>query len=130
MWKKAIATLILAGVGYSVYEYYTGPFYDAPTLNEGDFLLAFEGEVGLKGVMRGFGGRDLTRKYMAYGAGDVPRWYHDAWSNCRMLNVEEAIAFRSAVDMGPGGRPEAICEMDADGDVFVRGWIVSVPDLS
>ena len=129
MWKKAIATLIVAGVGYSVYEYYTGPFYDAPTLNEGDFLLAFEGEVGLKGVMRGISDRDNTRKYMSYGATDVPKWYYDSWSICRKPNEDERTAFESAVNLGPGGRFDAVCEIDADGDVFVRGWIVSVPDL-
>ena len=129
MWKKAIATLILAGVGYSIYDYYTGPFYDAPALYEGDYLLAFKGDVGLKGVMRGMGLRDKTRKYMSYGAKDVPKWYHDSWSICRKPNGDERSAFESEVDMGPGGRFDAVCEIDADGDVFVRGWIVSVPDM-
>lgn len=129
MWKKAVAALIVAGVGYSVYDYYTGPFYDAPALNEGDFLLAFGGDVGLKGVMRGIGIRDQTWKYISYGAADVPRWYQDTWSICRKPNESEATAFVDQVNMGPGGRFEAVCEIDADGDVFVRGWIVSVPDL-
>jgi hypothetical protein len=129
MWKKAIVALIVAGVGYSVYDYYTGPFYDAPALNEGDFLLAFKGDVGLKGVMHGFGYKDQTRKYVSYGATDVPRWYHDTWSICRKPQEGEVTAFEGQVNMGPGGRFEAVCEIDADGDVFVRGWIVSVPDL-
>jgi hypothetical protein len=129
MWKKTIAVLIVAGVGYSIYDYYTGPFYDAPEVNEGDFLLAFKGEVGLKGVMRGFGSKDQTRKYMSYGAVDVPSWYHNAWSICRKPREGEVTAFKSEVNMGPGGKFEAVCEIDADGDVFVRGWIVSVPDL-
>ena len=129
MWKKATAALILLGVGYQIYEYRTGPFHDAPALDEGDFLLAFKGEVGLKGVMRGFGNKDQTRKYMSYGDAKVPRWYRDTWSICRKPHEDEFTAFSRQVDMGPGGRFEAVCEIDADGDVFVRGWIVSVPDL-
>jgi hypothetical protein len=44
------------------------------------------------------------------------------WNRCRA-------AFLTHVEIGPGGRLDAICEIDADGDVFVRGWVASVPDL-
>jgi hypothetical protein len=129
MLKKTIAVLLVAGVGYSIYQFLAGPFSDAPPLSENDFLLAFKGEVGLKGVMRGFGSKDQTRKYMSYGAADVPTWYKDTWSVCRKPLEGEVVEFESNIEMGPGGRLDAVCEIDADGDVFVRGWIVSVPDL-
>ena len=79
--------------------------------------------------MRGVGDRDQSRKYISYGASNVPDWYQDSWSICRRPITGEVSAFVGEVDMGPGGRLEAICEIDADGEVFVRAWMVSVPDL-
>lgn len=128
MWKRAIVAMIVAVVGYGVYEHYTGPFVDAPALDEGDFLLAFGGDVGLKGVMRGIDD-DPTRKYISFGGDNVPSWYRDTWSICRKPTAGEASAFLRQVNTGPGGRIDAVCEIDADGDVFVRGWVISVPDL-
>lgn len=125
MWSKAIAAVIVGWFGYSAYDYYTGPFYDAPTTSEDEFLLAFGN--GFKGVMPG--NRDETRKYMSYDASNVPEWYRETWSICRTPENDEVAAFEAAVDMGPGGRLEAVCEINADGDVFVRGWMVTVPDL-
>lgn len=127
MWKKGIAALVLGWLGYSAYDFYTGPFYDAPTVEGDEFLLAFKG--GFKGVMRGVGARDGTRRYMSYDATDVPEWYHETWSICRTPEPAEVDNFVRFIDMGPGGRLEAICEIDADGDVFTRGWMVSVPQL-
>lgn len=76
-----------------------------------------------------FGNRDELRKYISYDASNVPEWYRETWSICRIPESDEAAAFEAAVDMGPGGRLEAVCEINADGDVFVRGWMVTVPDL-
>lgn len=129
MWKKVFAALVISAIGYSFYGYYTGPFYDAPTIASDDFLLAFNGEGGLKGVMIGFGEKDRARKYMSYQANDVPKWYKDTWSTCRTPKIDEATEFNANVNIGPGGRLDAVCEINADGDVFIRGWIVTVPNL-
>lgn len=129
MKKKIVGALLLAGVGFAVYEYYTSPFFDAPELQEGDFLLAFKGEGSLKGVMHGIDDERSQRRYLAYEARDVPTWYRDTWSFCRKPSEGELSSFLSGVDVGPGGRLDAVCEINADGDVFVRGWIASVPDL-
>lgn len=107
-------------------------FLDAPPMGESDFLITFstaDGEPGLRGIMRGFGDKDTNRRYLSYDAEGVPDWYWRSWSDCRKMTPTEQIDFVAAVDLGPGGRIEAICELDADGDVFVRGWIASVPKL-
>ena len=49
MWRKAIAAVIVGWLGYSAYDYYTGPFYDAPTMTQDEFLVAFRN--GFRGVM-------------------------------------------------------------------------------
>lgn len=58
MLKKILAAIVFAWVGYSAYEYYTGPFYGASSTKEGEFLVAFKG--GFRGVMSGVGDRDQT----------------------------------------------------------------------
>lgn len=129
MWKTLAAVLVVAWVGYSFYDYYTEPFDDAPRLNEGYFLLAFGGENGLKGVMRGVGDKDSTRTYIAYGATTFPTWHRDTWSICRPLTEVEATKFLSKVNIGPRERLEAICEVDVVDEILVRGWIASRPVL-
>ena len=62
-------------------------------------------------------------------ANNVPSWNDDTWSICRSPTDEEATAFTAHVEVGPGGRLDAVCEIEADGDIFVRGWVASVPDL-
>ncbi|MES2667766.1 MAG: hypothetical protein V4712_16890 [Pseudomonadota bacterium] len=129
MLSKIFSTIIVAGIGYSAYKFYTGPYYDAPQVGQQDFLLVFKGEDGLKGVMRGFGDKDGSRQYMSYNANNVPRWYQKTWSVCRKPTDQEVTSFDSEAGIGPGGRLDAVCEIDADGDVFIRGWVASVPDL-
>ena len=105
------------------------PFRKCASYSGDDFLLAFRGEGALRGVVRGIGARDETRRYMCYQASGVPEWYKETWSVCTAPDNNEISEFERNVDMGPGGQLDAVCEIDADGDVFVRGWIVSVPKL-
>lgn len=59
----------------------------------------------------------------------VPDWYQETWSICREPTEYEVTSFTRGMHIGPGGRLDAVCEIDADGDVFVRGCIASVPDI-
>jgi hypothetical protein len=127
MWKWVLASVMLAGVGYVSYDYYRGGFVSAPALQDGDFLLSYKS--GLRAVMRGFGERQQDRRYLGYPSPDVPSWYDETWSICRKPSAQELESFEANSDLGPGIRLDAVCEIDADGDVFVRGWIASVPDL-
>ncbi len=129
MWKWIVGGLILAGVGFAIYDYRSSPYFDAPEVEEGDFLLAIKKEGGLRGVMRGIDDERQTRRYFAYGASGVPSWYRESWSNCRKPSEDERAAFLNQAEIGPGGRLDALCEINADGDVFIRGWVASVPDL-
>lgn len=138
MWKWFLGLAVLAGVGYGGYDYYRMGLYSAPELKDGDFLLSFNN--GFRAVMRGIederkyrnGPNDSDdkryRRYFGIPARDVPRWYEETWSNCRMPSEEE-LEYFLANDKGPGSRLDAVCEIDADGDVFIRGWVMSVPHI-
>jgi hypothetical protein len=124
----AIIAIIVAGyVGYDTYKMYRGGYFDMPELGPNDFFLSFKS--GLRGVMRDIPDERPARRYIAYGANNVPTWFQDTWSECRLPAADEQAAFEQHVDVGPGGRLEAICEIDAEGDIFVRGWFSSVPAL-
>lgn len=134
MWKWLLTAGLLAGLGYLGYDYYEykqayreAGFDTMPVLQAGEFPVSFQAS-GFRGVMRGLEDERDSRKYLGYPA-DVPKWYEESWSYCRAPSDEERRGFLQAVDIGPGGRFDAICEINADGEVFVRGWVISVPDL-
>jgi len=79
--------------------------------------------------MVGYGSKEPDRRYLGYPADDVPQWYQKTWSICRQPTVPELESFEVHAETGPGSRLDAVCEIDADGDLFVRGWIVTVPKL-
>ncbi|GFE64931.1 hypothetical protein [Litoreibacter roseus] len=127
MLKKILGLVVIGGLGYVSYDYYRAGFHTAPEHQTGDFLLSYSN--GLRAVMRGIDNEKASRTYLGYPANNIPSWYQDTWSICRIPTDDEATAFLTHVEIGPGGRLDAICEIDADGDVFVRGWVASVPDL-
>jgi hypothetical protein len=126
LWATA-AVLIAGFVVYEAYKLHKAGYFDMPELGADDFPLSFKS--GMRGVMRGVPDERPSRRYLAYPSTEVPKWFRDTWSECRPPNEEMLTAFETQVDVGPGGRLEAVCKIDADGDVFVRGWIVSFPDL-
>jgi hypothetical protein len=127
MLKKLIGAIILGGFAYAGYDYYRAGYHTAPAHQSGDFLLSYAN--GLRAVMRGIDDEKADRTYLGYLAKNVPSWYQDTWSICRPTTDEEIRSFTMHVEIGPGGRLDAVCEIDADGDIFVRGWVASVPDL-
>ena len=99
-----------------------------PELADGAFPLSYKS--GFRGILVGLEDVRPERKYFAYHAENVPEWYQKSWSTCRALTDDELLQLNnSSANLGPGGRWEAVCEIDADGDVFIRGWIASVPDV-
>ncbi len=122
-----IAVLMAAYVGYEAYKMDRAGYFDMPELGPNDFSLSFKS--GLRGVMRDIPDERPARRYIAYNASNVPAWFQETWSECRLPAESERAFFEQHVDVGPGGRLEAICEIDAEGDIFVRGWFASAPNL-
>ncbi|WP_425419625.1 hypothetical protein [Oricola indica] len=127
MWKWILALLCLLGAGYASYVYFMGGFHTMPILPERSFPLSYKS--GFRAILVGMDDERAYRKYLAYSANDVPSWYKESWSVCRAPTEEEQRQLENAINIGPGGRWDAVCEISADGDIFVRGWIASVPKL-
>lgn len=116
-------------MAYDYIRYRQAGYTNIPELEEGDYAITFENS-SFRGVMKGVGDERKDRLYLGISA-DVPEWYEETWSVCRPPSEDEhgRLEERIAKKVGPGSRFEAICEIDADGDIFVRGWVVSVPRL-
>lgn len=124
---RAVLFAVVGYAGYVGYDYYRADFFNAPDLQDGDYLLSFRS--GFKAVMRGIEDERESRRYFGLGAENVPSWYEESWSICRRPSELEASDFDRSGAFGPGSRLDGVCRIDADGDVFVRGWIVTVPKL-
>ncbi len=126
-WIVSVFLLGLIGFGgYVVYEMEKYGYFDVPEMPENSFPVSINS--GFRGVMVGFGGDEGDRDYKGIGNEDTPSWYTETWSTCRRPTDEE-MAELNEKTYGPGWRWEAICEIDADGDVFIRGFVGSVPSL-
>ena len=125
---RAVTIAVIGFIGYAGYDFYRADYVNAPPLQDGDFLLSYK--FGLKAVMRGMEDERQTRRYLGVGAQNVPSWYRESWSICRAPSELETGQFEQAGTYGPGSRLDGVCEIDADGDVFVRGWVVTVPKIN
>ncbi|MCB1467413.1 MAG: hypothetical protein KDK08_09795 [Rhizobiaceae bacterium] len=126
MWKWILGLLIVMSATYIGYDYYKAGYLTRPPLPDGAFSLSFRN--GLRGIMVGLENAEPARRYLGIPA-KVPSWYQQSWSTCRALTDDEKEYLEGTVETGPGSRWEAVCEIDADGEVFVRGWIASVPNV-
>lgn len=126
MWKWVIGLLVCAGVGYVAYDYYRADLHRRPDMPEGAFSISYKN--GLRAILVGVPNERETRRYFGFPA-DVPFYLEDAWSFCTPPTEMEVKEFESKRNQNPGERLEAICRIDVDGDVVVRGLITTVPKL-
>ncbi len=130
MKKWLIGAAVAGGVAWLAYDFSQSRYLDAPITEGDDFVMVFgEKNDGLRGVVTGLKDERPERKYFSYNADNVPDWYLESWSTCSPPSDEERASFLRGIDLGPGGRLDAVCKIDADGDIFVRGWIASVPNV-
>lgn len=129
MWKwikRGILFGVLGWVGWGVYDYYRAGFHTLPDLPEGAFPLSYAN--GLRAILVGLPDETDTRRYFGYPL-DVPFYLEDVWSTCTAPTDEEIAEIRASKPDNPGERIEAVCRIDVDGDVVVRGIITTVPKL-
>ena len=126
MIKKILGILLLAGVAYVGYDYYKGGFYSRPPMPEGAFSISYKG--GFRAILVGLPNERDSRRYIGFPQ-EVPFYLKETWSFCEAPTKAEEAKFLRDFPQRPGERFEAVCKIDVDGDVVVRGLITTVPKL-
>jgi hypothetical protein len=60
---------------------------------------------------------------------DLPEYFDNAWSLCRPPTDAEVDGVLASISLDRGMRLDAVCSLDADGDIIETAVIVSVPRL-
>ncbi|MEI9405216.1 hypothetical protein [Mesorhizobium argentiipisi] len=114
--------------GYGVHDAYRAGLFTRPSMPEGAFSVSYKS--GLRGILVDVPNEKTTRRYLGFPQ-KVPFYLEDAWSFCRPPNEDEqehVSAFMKDRNW-PGERFEAVCKIEVDDKVVVRGLITSVPKL-
>lgn len=148
-WTLRLVLIGLLGfTGASLYSFHRAGYFSLPDVPDGALLVSFKN--GLRGmvvgievddpnlaespaIFRRLSQSDRTRRFIGYPA-EVPVWFEDAWSTCTPpTDTERAELYRSFSEevkrSVQGARFDAICRLDVDGQMMVRGVIFSVPRL-
>lgn len=123
MKKLVLLTVLLVGLSYSAHLFFKFDLGKMPDVPDGGFVLLVG---GVKGIMSGVDDVRPERKYLASKPSDFPEWYEDVWSYCYMPTDTEPMR---DYDWGTGARLEAVCQIEADNERILVGYIISVPDL-
>lgn len=119
----ALLIALIGVIGLVIYDNHRTGYSTLPELADNQFPLSFQG--GLRAIMTDVPDETATRNYYARTPREVPPWFEDVWSICRAPTSVERSRFMAR----PGERLEAICEIEADGGIFIRGWVSSAPKL-
>ncbi len=71
-----------------------------------------------------------TRRYLGFEM-EVPRYLQYVWSKCYApteLETQYGDQFMREKNL-PGLRLDAVCKIEVEGDVVVRGWVATTPRL-
>lgn len=121
-----LLTLIFLGAGYVAYDYYRAGLHTRPQLPEGAFSISYKN--GMRSILVDVADERESRRYFGFPA-DVPFYLEEAWSFCRPLPKAEATRIMAYRERNPGERFEALCTINVDDEIVVRGYISSVPRL-
>lgn len=131
MWKwakRAVMAAVICCGGYGVYDAYRAGLFTRPNMPEGAFSVSYKS--GLRGILVDLPNEKATRRYLGFPR-DVPFYLQYAWSFCRPPSEgeqQDVSAFMEGRNW-PGERFEAVCKIEVDDKVVVRGLITSVPKL-
>jgi hypothetical protein len=126
-WISALCTGLLCVVaGYVAYDYYRAGLHNRPEMPEGAFSMSYEN--GMRAILVNVPDERATRRYFGRPA-EVPFYLQDAWAFCNPLTEGEIRQIEVYHERLPGERFEALCAIDVDGEIVVRGLITSVPRL-
>ncbi len=126
---RIIAVGIIGFLGFAGYDYYRAGHFTRPEMRDGEFSISYS--TGLRAILTGVPNERETRRYLGY-PNEVPYYLEDVWSICSPPTPEELSELERPEypwSELPGKRFEVICKIDVDGDIVVRGIIITVPKL-
>lgn len=127
MWKWLLVAAIVGGGAWSAYDAHLHAVFDVPE-DMPDGAWTFASRSGFRAILIDIPDDRENRAYRAYPNSKTPEWFIKTWATCRPISDAQLSAILAAPGTKqPGLRWEALCEIEADGDRFVRGWIASTP---
>lgn len=131
MWKwvrRVVFAVVIAGGCYAAYDAYRAGYHTRPDMPEGAFSISYKN--GMRAILVDVPNEQKSRRYFGFPT-DVPFYLKDAWSYCSPPTEEEGeqVASFMKTREWPGERFEAVCKINVDNDVVLRGLITSVPKL-
>lgn len=115
-------------LGFGAYAYNEAGYFTRPDIPSGAFSLSFNN--GLRAIVVEVPDERKSRRYFGV-ATEVPSYLEDTWSLCSPPTAQEQIEADQFIKKRnkPFERFEAVCRIEADGEVVIRGLITSVPRL-
>lgn len=131
MWtwiKRVLIATFIAWGGYTVYDFYRAGYHTRPEMPAGAFSISYKN--GLRAILVDVPNEQKTRRYFGTPI-KVPFYLEDAWSFCSSPLDEEMAQVNTILHSRnwPGERIEAVCKIEIDSEVVVRGIVTSVPKL-
>lgn len=130
MWKwivRLVGIGLIGALGYAYIDYRKAGLHLRPEMPLGAFSISYRN--GLRAILVDVPDERETRRYFGFPT-ELPL-YEDAWSFCSSpKDDEQAEVDRWLVAQDqPGLRVDAVCRLDIDGEIVVRGLIATVPKL-
>jgi hypothetical protein len=148
---KGFLKLLLIGVigflGYGAFQAYQKGYFSMPDMPEGSY--AYSRKDGMRGIIlnaevsdpiadmpkffRRINLANPDRRYFGVPFAVAP-WLEDVWSICISPSEEERVEFPQSMpdelkqDLAYA-RFDAVCRIDVEGEMVLRGLLYSVPNL-
>ncbi|MCB2110890.1 MAG: hypothetical protein H6895_08720 [Defluviimonas sp.] len=89
--------------------------------------MAFK--TGSRLIISGVADERSTRTFFVQRNTEVPAYFAGAWSHRSPPNADEAAHIQQSMPTTPGARLEAVCTIEADGEVILTDLLYSAPKL-
>lgn len=148
---KGFLKLLLIGVigflGYGAFQAYQKGYFSMPDMPEGSYAYSRKG--GMRGIIldaevsapittmpqffRRINLANPDRRYFGIPFVVTP-WLEDVWSICAPPSEDERVGFQQSMsdelkqDLAYA-RFDAVCRIDVEGEIVLRGLLYSVPKL-
>jgi len=126
--KYAVLTVTVLFIGIATYDYFKLGYHTLPNNTpENSFPLRFEN--GIRAILVGIDDVEPEREYIAVAMKNIPSYFSDSWAFCKRPDDGAIKKINSSFPPGPGMKFEAVCELDADGQIIPTAYIYSIPAI-